>query len=84
LIVGEEGIKSHRIFSGRINEGLAAERQRVSDGESPGAFPKPEESLPVDLGRKKWNFGVGSALFNRHVCVSVELNELFVLQEKKT
>jgi hypothetical protein len=57
--------------------------EATSGGESPGAFPKPEESLPVDLGRKNCNFGVGSVLFDRHVCVSVELNELFVLQEKK-
>ena len=51
MIVDEEGIKSHIIVSGRINEGLVAERQRVSDGESPEAFPKPKKSLSVDLGK---------------------------------
>ena len=79
----DEGIKSHIVFSGRINEGLVMERQRVSKGESPRAFPKLEETLPIDLGRKKWNFGLGSALYDKHVYVSVELNELVVLQEKK-
>ena len=51
MIVGKEEIKSHIIVSGRVNEGLAAERQRVSDGERPEAFPKHEKSLSVDLGK---------------------------------
>ena len=63
MSIGEDGIKSHIIFSGKINEGLVAEKERVTDGESPRAFPKPEESLPIDSGRKLWNFDVGSALY---------------------
>ena len=55
----------------------------MSVGENRGTSPKPEESLPVDLRRKKWNFSVGSDLFDKSVCVFVELNELFILQEKK-
>ena len=52
----DEGIKSHIVFSGRINEGLVTERQRVSKEESPRAFPKPEENLPIDFGKEKMEF----------------------------
>jgi hypothetical protein len=56
------------------NRGLPTKVQELS--------PNPKKVFQY-LGRKNCNFGVGLVLFDRHVCVSVELNESFIQQEMK-